>query len=277
MMDRWVLGFTEPIQNKRSTTIFCRAIYGFVLLKVLLSWSTLTELAEVYRVSRPQSVPTWIVFGPGEWAAHHMTAFLIIYVLILLLALWRPNYFTAIIIAWWWLNLYRLAFPASNGSDQVALTLLCLAIPLSAYPVVTQPVGEMLQRCTYHTANLLAKIYVCSIYVISGVDKLRSEAWLSGEAMVRTRELTYLFNPSFEAWTPASGAGLMVATWLTIGFELLFPVLVWFKATRRWILITGVAFHLIIATMLSLPEFAAVMIVSYTVFLRSEDKTAQKI
>jgi hypothetical protein len=200
-----------------------------------------------------------------------MTVFLSGYVLILLLALWlRPNYFTAAIIAWLWLNLYRLSFPISNGAAQVTLMLLVLAIPLSAYPMSMRPVGGTLQRCAYHTALLFARVYVCAIYVLSGVDKLMSEAWRSGEAMARARALTYSFNLSFDAWMPAEGAGVLVMAWLTIAFELLFPVLVWFKATRKWVLGAGVVFHIVIGAMLSLPEFAAVMVVSYAVFLKQE-------
>jgi hypothetical protein len=64
-----------------------------------------------------------------------------------------------------------------------------------------------------------------------------------------------------------------VLAWLTIGFELAFPVLVWFRATRKWILITGIVFHLTIAVMLGLPEFATVMIVSYTLFFRLVERS----
>jgi len=277
MMDQWILALTGPLRNTRSTTIFCKAVYGFVLLKILLSWGTLVELAEVYTLNNPRSVPVLMVFGLGEWAGHHMTAFLLVYVAILLLALClRPNYFTAIIIAWLWLNLYRLSFPVSNGADMVATGLLFLAIPLSAYPVIAQPAGEMVQRCVYHTTHLLARIYVCSIYLVSGVDKLRSEAWWSGEAMGRVRQLTYAFNPLFDTWFPSHGAGSVVLAWITIGFELMFVVLVWFKITRKWVLITGVMFHIIIGAMLTLPEFAVVMIVSYTIFFKLEDNRSKK-
>ena len=133
--------------------------------------------------------------------------------------------------------------------------------------MLTHPAGQALQRAAYHGAHLFAKLFVCGIYLVSGVDKLLSEIWWSGEAMVRARALTYMFNPAFDPWTPSGGIGMQLLAWLTIAFEMLFPVLVWFRPTRRWILITGVVFHLIIGAMLTLPEFAAVMIVSYTVFL----------
>ena len=273
MIERWTMRFTEPVRHARTMVLFSKAMYALVLVRLLLSWPALTALADAYVLSKPRSILAWTAFGPGEWAVHHITMFMVCYALVLLLALWlRPNYFTAAIIAWLYLNVYRISFPMTNGADEVTTILLFLAIPLTAYPVLTRPAGGLLQRATYHLARLFIKLSVCAIYVVSGVDKLASATWRSGEAMGRVRGLTYAFNPLFDAWVPETGPGAVALAWLTIGFELLFPVLVWFRITRKWILITGVAFHLLIAAMLTLPEFAAVMIVSYTIFLELDDK-----
>jgi hypothetical protein len=61
-----------------------------------------------------------------------------------------------------------------------------------------------------------------------------------------------------------------------MGFELLF-VLVWFRPLRVPILITGVLFHLGIWIVMSLPDFALVMMVSYLVFLTDKDYTFLKM
>jgi len=278
MLERWALHFTEPLRHTRTATFLCKSLYALILLRIMLSWGTFTELAQVYVLSAPRSVFARIVFSPGLWAAQHMSLFLAGYIVLLALALWlRPNYVTATLIAWWWLNLYRLFFPVSNGADEVMAVLLVLTIPLGAYPVLQRPKAAMLQRAAYHAAYLFIQLLVCAIYFVSGVDKLTSTAWRSGEALVRVRGLTYAFNDAFAAWMPAGGPGLVALAWLTIGFELLFPLLVWFRVTRKWILIAGVVFHLIIGAMLTLPAFAAVMIVSYSIFLTFEQSDDDKL
>ena len=58
---------------------------------------------------------------------------------------------------------------------------------------------------------------------------------------------------------------------MTILFELAFVVLVWFKKTRIPILIIGIFFHLFIWIVMSLPDFATTMIISYILFLKDTD------
>lgn len=266
-MERRALAFTAPARHERAVNFFCKSLYAFVLIKLVLSWPTLMDLAGIYVMSPPRSMPAWMAYGPAVWSRDYLTAFLVVFAMVLVAALWvRPNYFTATVIAWFTLSLWRIAYPVSNGGDQVLQGLLFLAIPLSAYPVVNHPAGELLQRAAHHSARIFGKLYVCMIYFVSGADKLGSAAWRSGEALGRVRGLTYKFNPAFDVFLPTGHTGLLLVSWAAIAFELLFPVLVWFKAARPWVLRAGIVFHLIIAFMLSIPDFAVVMIVSYGLF-----------
>ena len=55
-------------------------------------------------------------------------------------------------------------------------------------------------------------------------------------------------------------------------FELtVFPFLIWFSGTRRWVLGLGVAFHLCIGILMDLAVFGGVVIVYYACFLTSTE------
>ena len=79
-----------------------------------------------------------------------------------------------------------------------------------------------------------------------------------------------MFNPAF-AGIFDNPAVQLILSWLTILFELAFAVLVWFKKTKIPMLVMGIVFHFFIWIVLSLPDFAAVMIVSYIIFLDDAD------
>jgi uncharacterized membrane protein YphA (DoxX/SURF4 family) len=268
-MESLVNAFTAPMRHTGVSAVFCKALYTYLVIKIVLSWRGLTDAAIYHTSGPPKKIFTWLLYAPGEWGRHHMDVFLGVVVAVLLLALWlRPNYITASVIAWLALGLYRVSLPVANGSDQVCAVLLFLAIPLAGAPRTDHPMGMLIQRGIYHAARLFAQLYVASIYLVSGVDKLGSEVWRSGEAIGMVSALEYMVNPAWKDWIPQSAGGMFFLAWLTIVFELVFPVLVWFGATRKWVLIAGVVFHVAIGAFLSLPEFAAIMIISYGVFLR---------
>ncbi len=114
---------------------------------------------------------------------------------------------------------------------------------------------------------LLCRIQLALIYLLSGFNKLTSEAWRSGDAIYSIANLEYLNNPALSFHFNESMA--MVLAWGVILFELAFPVLIWFRRFRIPVLFLGVCFHIGIIFFLSLPDFGVVMILTYSLFLPS--------
>ena len=119
-----------------------------------------------------------------------------------------------------------------------------------------------------NSMDVVLNVESCHAY--GSVDKLLSEAWRSGEAFVYIRHLEFFYNPvlprGFEnnAWD-------FVLSWCTILFELSFVVLIWNRHTRIAAIIIGVIFNLFIWIVLSIPDFALLMILSFVIFLKDED------
>ncbi|HYO95655.1 MAG TPA: HTTM domain-containing protein [Polyangiaceae bacterium] len=115
----------------------------------------------------------------------------------------------------------------------------------------------------------LIQLQIAYVYLFSCFAKVRHPRWLSGEAVYDV-----LKSPVFSEWpVKLEFAPLVrVLTWSTLLFELLFPILVWDRRYRRYLLAAGVFFHLGIELTLTIPMFSAIMVVSYACFL-SDDET----
>jgi hypothetical protein len=117
----------------------------------------------------------------------------------------------------------------------------------------------------------LIQFQVCIIYAYTGFEKLKGLTWWDGTAL-----WTVLANPQFTNYDliflrhfPLFFA---VGTFLTIIFEVYFPVMVALRKTRPYWLGAGVIFHLGIGMILSLMPFSLVMCSPYFLFLSADTR-----
>lgn len=111
---------------------------------------------------------------------------------------------------------------------------------------------------------------VAMVYLATFWAKSEGATWWNGSAVYLVSQIAdfkrfpipFLYS---SWWT------IKVATWGTLAFEGLFPILIWFRETRLWILIIGVIFHLGIEWHLVIPLFQWLTIATYCVFLEKED------
>jgi hypothetical protein len=236
---------------------------------MLLSLGVVTDIATYHTFSTPKSGVTALLYSPIGWAIDNVTVFLRLSMVFLGWVLFvRPNYFMSIVVVAIALCFYFISFPVANGSDQVMLSLLLFAIPICAAPeIVRSEKLQVVQTGLYNFSRLFCMIYICSIYFISGLDKIGSESWRSGEAITFVSKLKYMVAPALVDSFP-TGEGMKMI--LSV-FELSFSVLVWLRQTRLWVLLFGIVFHFVIFFVLTLPDFGLIMILSYLIFLNDSD------
>lgn len=220
------------------------------------------------------STSSWwkrIIIAPSILADTNVDIFYGISLLFLIVVFFvRWNYLSAILFFWLVINLNRVNFLLGNGGDFVLLLLSVWMIGMvSARPFKNEKL-KVIQVSTFNFAVVMTQVQIVLIYFVSGWDKITSESWRSGEAFAYTAHLDFMFNPLFANFLTNDSANA-VLSWVTIAFELLFVVCVWFKPTRLIFIATGILFHLIIGIALSLPDFATIMIVSYLIFLKDSD------
>jgi hypothetical protein len=253
-----------------ASSVFVKAIALFLLMKVTVLWSVSDVLLPEFTQSLPGSIVGKILLLPLVVAGYSLDLFFTVTIGLLLSTLFvRLNYLTNFLLFWISVCLFKLRYPVTNGSDYVVIVLAMYSVLLS---VVTfrNSVAEITSTAFFNLARWLIQLQVGLIYLISAWDKLQSDVWRSGDAFRYVAHLETLFNPLFGFVGEGEIAPLLMA-WITIVFEFAFVLLIWQKRTRLFILCVGVIFHLVIWIMLSLPDFALLMILSYLIFLRDED------
>jgi hypothetical protein len=273
MLEGFANTLTRPIKDRIAVAVFYKSLVAYFFLKMFLSRSVLTDIAGYHTFSNPRGSISSLLYSPVTWAIDNVTVFLRLSMVFLVWVLFvRPNYFMSLVVAATAMCFYFISYPVANGSDQVMISLLLFAIPLCAAPEITRNEKLMvMQSGLYQFSRAFCMIYICSVYFIAGLDKIASESWRSGEAIAYISKLRYMVAPGFADSFPTNAGVKMTLSWIVIVFELAFSILVWFKQTRRWILLFGVVFHLTIFFILSLSDFGLVMILSYLIFLTDED------
>jgi hypothetical protein len=116
----------------------------------------------------------------------------------------------------------------------------------------------------------LFRLQVAVIYGASGVWKLQDVHWRDGSALHYVMSNVQFRRAPMDP-PPWSAEMLTALTYITLFWELLFPVLILHRATRRVALIVGVMLHAGMWMTLELGPFAPVMIGSYLAFLNPAD------
>jgi hypothetical protein len=122
---------------------------------------------------------------------------------------------------------------------------------------------------------LACKIQLLLVYLYAGLFKLHGTYWLNGEALYYVLNLREFSHPLLQGWLLQQYGLLAFGTYVALAYQLLFPVLVWVKPLRWPFLAVGIAFHLMVAIALGLPDFGLLMVLSYTMFVGNQ--LAEKI
>jgi hypothetical protein len=115
----------------------------------------------------------------------------------------------------------------------------------------------------------IIRYQVALIYLSSALWKLLYPSWRDGTAAYWAINLNGFHRFPVEipvAFEPV----FYLLTWSTVLFELFFPLLVWFRATRVPCLIAGIGLHLGLFLALELGPFSWAMIATYVAFLDPE-------
>jgi hypothetical protein len=115
----------------------------------------------------------------------------------------------------------------------------------------------------------MMQVQICVIYAYTGWEKLKGGSWWDGTAL-----WSILANPQMTTMDYSFLRGIPwiipILAYLTILFEIYFPVLVSWNKTRYSVLILGFLFHSGIAIFMGLWPFAAVMVSTYFLFIEAD-------
>jgi hypothetical protein len=178
------------------------------------------------------------------------------------LALMQRNYsivYGADIVTTFWL--FGLVF--INASERLSLFYY---LQVSQRRLVIEPAWS---RLLSSVGMRLVQIQLCIIYGYTGLEKLKGGEWWDQTALwkVLSNEQLMTVDLSFLKNVPLL---IALATWGTVLLEIYFPALVWQKATRKWILVSGWALHIGIALTMGLYIFSFTMMSAYLLFVNEK-------
>jgi hypothetical protein len=160
------------------------------------------------------------------------------------------------------ITLWAFYLALSGASGQACSLDRWLAKRAGRIPAASRP-GETV------TANLclrMIQLHLCVIYATAGLAKLQGEAWWNGTAfglLLGNSE----FRPFDMTWLVLMPYFVNLATHITVAFELLYPVLIWTRWFRPFLLALAVLLHLGIAFVMGLTEFAFAMLIGNLAFV----------
>ncbi len=134
-----------------------------------------------------------------------------------------------------------------NGGDQLKLIVLFMLIFLPSdgcWAVRRNPLARIAKGpvLIYPWPLRLLMIQLALMYFMNGYYKALGPAWRDGSVMYYVAN-----NPSWAHFSPdylpLPDKGLQLLAWITLVWELLFPLLVWMPITRKATLWIGVLFH----------------------------------
>jgi hypothetical protein len=116
--------------------------------------------------------------------------------------------------------------------------------------------------------NRLLQLQIAYVYAAAFVSKIPNERWYKGMAL---RDV--LASPVFAEFPTYvdSRPVLWALTYGTLLFELGFPLAIWWRRYRPWLIAAGVTFHVGIDLAMVIPIFSATMILSYLAFLDDDE------
>jgi hypothetical protein len=259
---------TEARRNPNAVMVFIKMMQGYLLVKVLYLWMLVPGAQGWVDRAVMASLNVRVLLLPINLAAINLNLFFGFSVLAIAACIVvRPNYILNTLFALIAGSFFFLRVQSINGSDYIQTSFSIWCIGLSYVYIGRSAQIRWVENGVFNTVVVLLRFQVAFMYLINGLDKLLDETWRSGEAFSYIAHVDTMTNPA-ATWLFSHPTGNAILAWATILFEIGFFVLIWFRHTRSFVLCAGIVFHLFIWWALTLPDFSAIMMICYGIFLR---------
>lgn len=187
-----------------------------------------------------------------------------------LLFLCRTSHYVTRALLWLALiNINNFLYPTLTGGDYLLNQLVFFNIFFNDNNGGNKILNDL--KTALHNTSLIAiKVQVCLVYLLSALFKLQDDSWINGTALHFIFQLPEYSNALLSA-LPTSIC--TVLTYATLLYQLTFCVMVFIPKVKKYVLAFGLLQHLAIALFMGLFSFGCVMIISYIVFLKYDDRS----
>ena len=271
---------SENVLQPHVISIFRKCLYVFLLLNTLVLLPIASQIwgPDAYTIAYYQPnhwiVKVFYLLQEASVGKYYML-FIAGQIITIVLSFLLKNYqrLFSILIYFFTINLYNKSGLLQNsGSNLVVIILFYLIF-------MNEKAGEGQEKTSRwkiaditftNLAFVAARIQVVFLYLVAGIYKLKGEHWLDGTALYYVFSIPEFSHPIIFNRITGSSFLVVLGTYLTLVFQLAFPILVWFRKTKNTMFVLGTFFHLGIAFLLGIPDFGFAMIIMYLLFYYDE-------
>lgn len=288
-MNRLILYFSAPFKHFEKVEFFRTVLYVLLLFNTITLLPIVEDLFGYYGLIGTRGWNTNIpFFSQGSFglinflsnpinAGHDWiyVVFVLGQIFFLITGILRKMpVLSSVMIYFFTVNLFLKGYLAFTGGE-VLVNLMLFYLIFIQKAKKDEGAFYDLQQILNNTFYCIILIQVCILYFFSAFYKLFDYHWLEGSAIMYISRIEAYSSFLFETIFSDNLLLSMIFTYLTLAYQLLFPVLVWFKKIKIPFLIIGTLFHLGISFGMGLFTFGAIMIVVYILFL--DDVQIKKI
>ena len=245
--------------------------FNFLTLQsdfALLYYKDAYSVPEISRLISPTIIPTFydIHLYLNHYVSFDYNALLMVFRIVYPLSLLslligfhsRISAIVALLLFVVFINSYNCLYYGFDVFVNISL-FYCVIFPVGRYNAINKNkknISDLDERKYLY----LLRTHICLVYFFSGFDKLLGFNWRNGESLWKA-----LHSLSSQEWVNldflANTPFFLIGGWLTIILEMLYPIFINFKTTRKVWLFGIVGMHFSIAVLMNLYFFSAIMII----------------
>ncbi|MFP9116003.1 hypothetical protein ACLI1A_18845 [Flavobacterium sp. RHBU_3] len=268
-MKKWINSFLDGCQYfiehysfpDRSVALFRKSVYTILALKMLFLWpelDTFYRFLPVLKGRVPYSLKILYISPTSNY--YSMFWLLMCAVVCAGIVVKRRTWLSVLIFAFCYMY-FKFITVTTNDCDILLRYFTFVLI------FIREGGDKGTVRQMVNNVLLIAlQVSFCLLYFVNSQGKMILPFWQDGSFMSRVWEFPYYAQQwLIPTWFSNHWVALIMS-WAVMLFEIGFALLIWFRPFKKWLFIIGILFHLGIALFLSLPDFGAIMIVSYFLF-----------
>ncbi|MGZ3865035.1 MAG: hypothetical protein ACXVC6_13450 [Bacteroidia bacterium] len=274
-----------PVADMRPVNMMRKLLFGYIIFHFI---QVLPLIGELYDPDKT-FIATHSLHGftrgtlvnllSVDWIGEHYRWFIIVQILFAGIGLlgFIPR-ISSFLVFFTTVNLQNRIYPTITGGDVLLFLMLFYLSFVSSGKKIKNENLNHLQNAFDRIFIFLIKVQLIIVYAVSAIYKLKSPQWLDGTAVQQILLINEYSFPALQKVVCAVPLIFKLLTWLTLLYQIAFPVLIFVKPVKNYLLVSGLIFHLFIAFGMGLLNFSLVMACCYAVFYdfrREKDALAQ--
>ena len=134
--------------------------------------------------------------------------------------------------------------------------------------------AQMFGNAVSNAAFFMARVQVALVYATAGLLKVKGALWPKGVALYYTMNVVEYGNEMVGQVMSDWPLLLVFSCYMTVLFQVSFPILIWPRLTRPLMMLIGTIFHVSIIFVMGLTTFGLAMCTSY-IFFYTDEKAAK--